>query len=63
MEINSVNKKKIQKNLKFLAVIYDRGYVSLELMLNTEEIGSKYLIQLKRMYSSIKENISVVMME
>ena len=35
-------------NLRNFITIYDRGYVSLELMLNTEEIGSKYLIRLKK---------------
>ena len=35
-------------NLKKFITIYDRGYVSLELMLNTEELGSKYLIRLKK---------------
>lgn len=35
-------------NIRKFITIYDRGYVSLELMLNTEEIGSKYLIRLKK---------------
>ena len=35
-------------NIRKFITIYDRGYVSLELMLNTEEMGSKYLIRLKK---------------
>ena len=35
-------------NIRKFITIYDRGYVSLELMLNTEGMGSKYLIRLKK---------------
>ena len=43
--LKELNKK---FNIRKFITIYDRRYVSIELMLNTEEIGSKYLIQLKK---------------
>ena len=48
LAIEHLNNLKRRINIKKLITIYDRGYVSLELMLNTEEMGSKYLIRLKK---------------
>ncbi len=48
LALNHLKELNRRFNLKNFIIIYNRGYVSLELMLNAEEIGSKYLIRLKK---------------
>ena len=48
LALNHLKELNRRFNLKNFIIIYNRGYVSLELMLNAEEIDSKYLIRLKK---------------
>lgn len=48
LALNHLKELKTRFDITKFITIYDRGYVSLELMLNTEEMGSKYLIRLKK---------------
>ena len=50
-------------DLRNFITIYNRDYVSLELMLNTEEIGSILNSIKKKIHLSITENISMLMMK